>query len=69
MLHFSPDGGVQEVKTDPNRAILSDDLVRRLGNIGLNIQERFGNRPQDIEWVVVGGQIMIVQSRDYVRGN
>lgn len=69
MLHFSPDGGVEEVKVDPNRAVLSDDLVRRLGTIGLNIQERFGNRPQDVEWLIVGGQIMIVQSRDYVRGN
>jgi hypothetical protein len=69
MLHFSSDGGVEEVKIDPDRKVLPDDLVRRLANIGLNIQERFGNRPQDIEWLVVGGQIMIVQSRDYVRGN
>jgi len=69
MLHFDPDGGVREVKIDPDRAVLSDDLVRRLGKIGLAIQGRFGNRPQDIEWLVVGGQIMIVQSRDYVRGN
>ncbi|ATY30987.1 PEP/pyruvate-binding domain-containing protein [Sphingomonas psychrotolerans] len=68
MLHFAPDGGVQEVKVDPNRAVLSDDLVRRLGRIGLAIQQRFGNRPQDIEWLVVGGRIMIVQSRDYVKG-
>ncbi|MEO9131038.1 MAG: PEP/pyruvate-binding domain-containing protein [Sphingomonas sp.] len=69
MLHFSPEGGVEEVKLDPSRAVLSDDLVRRLGNIGLTIQDRFGNRPQDIEWLVSGGQIMIVQSRDYVKGN
>ena len=68
MLHFSPDGGVQEVKVEPNRAVLSDDLVRRLGAIGAALQARFGNRPQDIEWLVVGGRIMIVQSRDYVKG-
>jgi phosphoenolpyruvate synthase/pyruvate phosphate dikinase len=69
MLQFSPDGGVSEVKIEPDRKVLADDLVRRLGIIGLNIQDRFGNRPQDVEWLVVGGQIMIVQSRDYVRGN
>ncbi len=69
MLHFAPDGGVQEVKVETNRAVLSDDLVRRLGKIGLTIEATFGSRPQDIEWVVVGGQIMIVQSRDYVRGS
>lgn len=69
MLHFSSDGGVEELKIEPDRAVLSDDLIRRLGNIGLTIQDRFGNRPQDIEWLVSGGQIMIVQSRDYVKGN
>jgi len=69
MLHFSADGGVEEVKIDPDRAVLSDDLVRRLAKIGLAIQRQFGGRPQDIEWVVSGGQIMIVQSRDYVSGN
>ena len=50
-------------------AVLSDDLVRRLGAIGLTLQDRFGGRPQDIEWLVVGGRIMIVQSRDYVKGD
>lgn len=69
MLHFAPDGGVQEVKVESDRAVLSDDLVRRLSKIGLAIQANFGSRPQDIEWVVVGDRIMIVQSRDYVRGN
>ncbi|TFI58582.1 pyruvate, phosphate dikinase [Sphingomonas parva] len=68
MLHFAPGGGVEEVRIDPNRAVLSDDLVRRLGTIGGAIQRAFGSRPQDIEWLVVGDRIMIVQSRDYVRG-
>lgn len=67
-LRFGPDGGVVEVKVDPNRAVLSDDLVRRLAKIGQAIQANFGSRPQDVEWLIVGDQIMIVQSRDYVRG-
>lgn len=68
MLHFAVDGGVEEVRVDPDRAVLSDGLVRRLGAIGLAFQARFGGRPQDIEWLVKDGRIMIVQSRDYVRG-
>jgi hypothetical protein len=68
VLHFSPGGGVEEMKTDPDRAVLSDDLVRRLGTIGTAIEGAFNRRPQDIEWLVVGDRIMIVQSRDYVRG-
>ncbi|CAN5801898.1 hypothetical protein BH11PSE6_BH11PSE6_06350 [soil metagenome] len=68
VLHFSPGGGVEEMKTDPDRAVLSDDLVRRLGTIGSAIEGAFDRRPQDIEWLVVGDRIMIVQSRDYVRG-
>ena len=69
MLHFAADGGVEEVKIDPARAVLTDDLVRSLGHIGLAIERRFGGRPQDIEWLIKDGRIMIVQSRDYVRGS
>ena len=69
MLKFGPDGGVVEVTIDPRRAVLSDELVRRLSNIGLSIEKRFGGRAQDIEWLIVDGRINIVQSRDYVRGN
>jgi len=68
MLKFAPDGGVVEVAIDPKRSVLSDDLVRRLAKVGVAIERRFGKRPQDIEWLVSDGRIMIVQSRDYVRG-
>jgi phosphoenolpyruvate synthase/pyruvate phosphate dikinase len=69
MLQFDPDGGVREVVIDPQRAVLSDELVRRLGKVGMLIETRFGGRAQDVEWLVIGGQVMIVQSRDYVRGH
>ncbi|MEO5773367.1 MAG: PEP/pyruvate-binding domain-containing protein [Sphingomicrobium sp.] len=69
MLHFAPDGGVEEIAIEPARAVLTDDLVRRLGRIGFAIEARFGGRPQDIEWLIEDGQIMIVQSRDYIRGS
>ncbi|MFM6854256.1 MAG: PEP/pyruvate-binding domain-containing protein, partial [Sphingopyxis sp.] len=68
MLRFNPEGGVAEIPVTPDRTVLSDALVARLGQIGLAIQAGFGGRPQDIEWLVQGDRIMIVQSRDYVRG-
>ena len=43
--------------------------TRRFAKNAFAIQRRFDGRPQDIEWVVTGGQIMIVQSRDYARGS
>jgi hypothetical protein len=68
VLHFAPGGGVEEATIDPDRPVLPDPLVRRLGAIGGAIEGVFGRRPQDVEWLVVGDSIMIVQSRDYVRG-
>ncbi|MDB5704567.1 MAG: pyruvate, phosphate dikinase [Sphingomonas bacterium] len=68
VLHFAPGGGVEEAVIDPDRPVLPDPLVRRLGAIGGAIEGVFGRRPQDVEWLVVGDNIMIVQSRDYVRG-
>jgi hypothetical protein len=68
MLRFSVDGGVREAKVDLERRVLSDAVVQRLATIGLAIQKRFGGRPQDVEWLLRGNQVMIVQSRDYVRG-
>ena len=73
MLRFGKDGGVVETTIDPKidlgRAVLSDDLVRRLARIGQAIEANFASRPQDIEWVLVGDRISIVQARDYVRGD
>ncbi|MBB6124441.1 PEP/pyruvate-binding domain-containing protein [Sphingobium subterraneum] len=69
MLHFGPGGGIEEIQTIADRAVLADALVARLGKIGLAIQSAFDGRPQDIEWLVVGGRILIVQSRNYVKGH
>ena len=69
MLQFAPDGGVMEVATEPQRAVLTDDIVRSLSKIGLAIEARFGRRPQDIEWLIDDGRIVIVQAREYVRGH
>ena len=66
-LVFAPDGGIMTVPTPPDRAVLTDPLIRRLAATGKAIQRLFGDRPQDIEWAIVGDQIYILQSRPYLK--
>src|SRR5215468_5539493 len=66
MLTFDDRGGVREVKIDTERSVLTDAVVRRLARAALQIERAFGGREQDIEWVTIGNQIYIVQSRPYV---
>ena len=71
MLVFQPDGGgVREVpspkKGDP---ILTNARVVRLADAALKIRGIFPkDRPLDIEWVLRGEDIFIVQSRPYMAG-
>jgi rifampicin phosphotransferase len=67
MLKFDDKGGVQEIKIETNRAVLTNDLIKRLARAALQIKRTFNGREQDIEWLTVGNQIYIVQSRPYVR--
>ena len=67
MLRFDENGGVKEIKIETDRAVLSDDLVQRLAKAATQIKKAFGGRDQDIEWLTVGKEIYIVQSRPYVR--
>jgi rifampicin phosphotransferase len=66
LLTFDERGGVREVKIEPNRAVLTDAVVRRLARSALQIQRVFRGVPQDIEWITIGTQIYVVQSRPYV---
>lgn len=66
MLTFDERGGVREVKIETARAVLTDAMVRRLARAALQIQRIFRGVPQDIEWLTVGSQLFIVQSRPYV---
>lgn len=68
LLTFDASGGVKEVPIDRGRAVLTDAMVRRLTAAGLAIQKLFKGSPQDIEWIVVGSQIYIVQSRPFLSG-
>ncbi|HKP13427.1 MAG TPA: PEP/pyruvate-binding domain-containing protein, partial [Blastocatellia bacterium] len=69
MLAFDEAGGVKEVRIEARRAVLTDEVVRRLARAALAIKRAFGGRDQDIEWVYAGGRLYIVQSRPYVAGN
>lgn len=69
MLSFDSNGGVREVAIEPGRTVLTDERAKRLAKVGRRIAIIFGNRPQDIEWLMIGETIYIVQSRPYLRGN
>ncbi|HYE75806.1 MAG TPA: PEP/pyruvate-binding domain-containing protein, partial [Blastocatellia bacterium] len=68
MLKFDERGGVREIKIETERAVLTPALTRRLARVALEIKRAFNGVDQDIEWLTVGNQIYIVQSRPYVRG-
>jgi hypothetical protein len=69
MLQFDPSGGLKEIKIDPDRRVLTDDMVKRLAGAALRIKTVFGGRDQDIEWVYKAGTLYIVQSRPYISGS
>lgn len=69
MLKFDESGGVKEVRIEEQRAVLTDQMIRRLARAALQIKRIFGGHDQDIEWVYAKGQLYIVQSRPYVENN
>ena len=44
--------------------MIDDETYLRLGRIGKRIEERYGE-PADIEWLIVGDTIHLVQVRPY----
>ncbi len=69
MLIFDASGGVRESPAEPGRLVLTDARARRLASAAARVQSMFGGKPQDIEWLMIGEQIYVVQSRPYLRGN
>ena len=55
-------GSDEARKPSVGPAAMSDDLVVRLAGLGRRVADHFG-RPQDIEWAVADGQLLILQSR------
>jgi rifampicin phosphotransferase len=66
MLTFDERGGVREIKIETELRVLTDAVARRLARAALQIERAFGGRDQDIEWITIGNQIYIVQSRPFV---
>lgn len=69
LLTFDEKGGVKEIPITGERAVLTDEVIRRLVRAAEQIKRIFGNRDQDIEWAYMKGQIYIVQSRPYISGS
>lgn len=63
-LKFDDDGGVRADQIDVGARVLSDDTYTRLGRIATQIEKRYGE-PADIEWLIVGTKIYLVQVRPY----
>ncbi|WP_342372462.1 PEP/pyruvate-binding domain-containing protein [Propioniciclava soli] len=64
-MTVATDGGVTQRPTPDDRRrarTLTDDQARALASLGARIAAHFGS-PQDIEWVLAGGEFQIVQAR------
>jgi phosphoenolpyruvate synthase/pyruvate phosphate dikinase len=67
MLVFDAKGGVREVSVPPGEVILSEERAQRLAETVKAFIPLFPqNRPLDVEWVLEGEKIWIVQARPYV---
>jgi len=69
LLTFDEKGGVKEIPITGDRAVLTDEVVRRLVRAASRIKGVFGGKHQDIEWAYMRGQIYIVQSRPFISGS
>lgn len=69
LLAFDENGGVKEVPITGDRAVLTDEVVRRLARAAALIKSVFGGKQQDIEWAYMRGEIYIIQSRPFINGS
>jgi pyruvate,water dikinase len=54
---------IEEFLPDPDRdRVLDDDELVRLRDVGMKLEEFFGS-PQDVEWCIRGGELLLLQSR------
>src|SRR5215813_7057342 len=68
LLTFDERGGIKEIPISGERAVLSDEVVRRLATAAQGIRRVFGGKEQDIEWAYMKGQLYIVQARPFIAG-
>ena len=69
MLVFDDKGGIREVPSDHKGVILSEARARRLAEVVMKFRPLFSPAyALDVEWLLEGEEIVIVQSRPYVAG-
>ncbi|HEV8590251.1 MAG TPA: PEP/pyruvate-binding domain-containing protein, partial [Pyrinomonadaceae bacterium] len=68
LLTFDDQGGIKEIPISGERAVLTDEVVRRLAAAANKIKDVFHGRDQDIEWAYMKRQIYIVQARPFISG-
>ncbi|HKP36947.1 MAG TPA: PEP/pyruvate-binding domain-containing protein [Pyrinomonadaceae bacterium] len=68
LLTFDENGGIKEIPISGERAVLSDEVVRRLAAAASSIKKLFSGKDQDIEWAYMKGAIYIVQARPFIAG-
>ena len=67
MLVFDAQGGVKEVPNDNKGVILTEARARLLSETVTRFVPLFPRKyPLDVEWVLEGEKVWIVQSRPYV---
>ncbi|MBI2385281.1 MAG: PEP/pyruvate-binding domain-containing protein [Elusimicrobia bacterium] len=64
-MRAAPEGGLRRERIAVGARVLDEDRVRALGRMALRVQKAFAGVPQDIEWVIEDGKVVIVQSRPY----
>jgi hypothetical protein len=68
MLVFDDKGGIREVPNDPTGVILSEERAKRLAEAVLAFLPLFPpGQPVDVEWLLEGEKVWIVQSRPFVQ--
>ncbi len=65
-LKLDKSGGVTEHALPVSAQVLSDDVVRRLGRVGLRLKTLLGGE-QDVEWAIdPQGRVVVLQARPFV---
>ena len=65
-LVSGPNGSIEHVELDEAHAaarVLTDGEVFELGRLGERVESAYGGVPQDVEWVICGGEVFVVQAR------
>lgn len=65
-LVFDENGGLRQEPIVKGLLVLNNEETKRLAAISVKIKKHFGDKEQDIEWVIVGKDIYIVQARPFV---